>query len=181
MSTWKCLLYALVCCLGSHTLKWPVGVVFIGPNTISSHWTESSSFLSMGTPDSPACTGQGTVHCLVPATLADHWGLQQSTVGSDHFLTVRCTLDSLVLQPEDACSRAPLRRLSDCPTRQLLFTVWCATRRWLTAFLGFLRRFFWASFVLESWTSMLLFMSSFKVLHPHCLSPILLASCELQT
>jgi hypothetical protein len=34
MSTWECLLYALVCCLGSHTLKWPVGVVFIGPNTI---------------------------------------------------------------------------------------------------------------------------------------------------
>jgi hypothetical protein len=33
MSTWKCLLYALVCCLGSHTFKWPVGVVFIGPNT----------------------------------------------------------------------------------------------------------------------------------------------------
>jgi hypothetical protein len=34
MSTWKCLLYALVCCLGSHTLNWSVGVVFIGPNTI---------------------------------------------------------------------------------------------------------------------------------------------------
>jgi hypothetical protein len=26
-----------------------------------------------------------------------------------------------------------------------------------------------------------LFMSSFEVLHPHCLGPILLASCELQT
>ena len=33
MSTWKCLLYALVCCLGSHTLKWSVGGVFIAPNT----------------------------------------------------------------------------------------------------------------------------------------------------
>jgi hypothetical protein len=33
MSTWKCLYYALICCLGSHTLKWPVGVVFIDPNT----------------------------------------------------------------------------------------------------------------------------------------------------
>jgi hypothetical protein len=32
MSTWECLLYALVCCLGSHALKWSVGVVFIGPN-----------------------------------------------------------------------------------------------------------------------------------------------------
>jgi hypothetical protein len=28
---------------------------------------------------------------------------------------------------------------------------------------------------------MLLFMSYFEVLHPHCLSPILFASCELQT
>jgi hypothetical protein len=46
--------------------------------------------------------------------------------------------------------------------------------------LGFLRWFFWASFVLESWTFMLLFMSSFEVLHPHCLSPILFLSCELQ-
>jgi hypothetical protein len=33
MSTWKCLYYSLVCCLGSHTLKWPVGGVFIAPNT----------------------------------------------------------------------------------------------------------------------------------------------------
>jgi hypothetical protein len=34
MSSWKCLYYALVRCLGSHTLKWSVGVVFIGPNII---------------------------------------------------------------------------------------------------------------------------------------------------
>jgi hypothetical protein len=27
------------------------------------------------------CTGQGTVHCPVPATSADHWGLEQLTVG----------------------------------------------------------------------------------------------------
>jgi hypothetical protein len=33
MSTWKCVYYALVGCLGSHTLKWSVGVVFIDPNT----------------------------------------------------------------------------------------------------------------------------------------------------
>jgi hypothetical protein len=33
MSTWKCLLYALICFLGSHTLKWLIGVVFIDPNT----------------------------------------------------------------------------------------------------------------------------------------------------
>jgi hypothetical protein len=45
-----------------HTLKWPVGVVFIGPNPISSHWTESSSFLSTGAPDS-----------LVLAMSVDRW------------------------------------------------------------------------------------------------------------
>jgi hypothetical protein len=49
MSSWKCLLYALVCCLSSHTFKWSVGVVFIGPNTklavgdklllSAAHWT----------------------------------------------------------------------------------------------------------------------------------------------
>jgi hypothetical protein len=33
MSTWECLLYALVCCLGSHTLEWPVGGVFIALHT----------------------------------------------------------------------------------------------------------------------------------------------------
>jgi hypothetical protein len=48
--------------LGLHTLKWPVGVVFIGPNPISSCWTESSSFLSTGRPDSLVRTGHGTVH-----------------------------------------------------------------------------------------------------------------------
>jgi hypothetical protein len=72
---WICLLYPFICCLGSHTLKWPVGVVFIGSNPISSRWTESSSFLSTGAPDGPAHTGQGNVHYPVPATSADHWGL----------------------------------------------------------------------------------------------------------
>jgi hypothetical protein len=47
-------------------------------------------------------------------------------------------------------------------------------------FLGFLCWFLWASFVIESWTFMHLFMSSFDVLHPDFLSPILFASCELQ-
>jgi hypothetical protein len=105
MSTWKCLLYALVCCLSSHTLKWPVGVVFIGPNPISSRWTEGGNFLSTGTPDSP-----------VRAMSAERWGLQHSTVGSDRCLTVRCTPDNPVLQSEGTCLWAPLRRLSGYPT-----------------------------------------------------------------
>jgi hypothetical protein len=72
---WICLLYPLICCLRSHHLKWPVGVVFIGPNPIPSRWTESNSFLSTGTPESPVHTGQGTIQCLVPATSTDYWGL----------------------------------------------------------------------------------------------------------
>jgi hypothetical protein len=45
-----------------HTLKWVVGVVFIGPNPISSHWTENISFVSTGALDSP-----------VPATSVDRY------------------------------------------------------------------------------------------------------------
>jgi hypothetical protein len=29
---WICQLYDLECCLSSHTLRWPVGVVFIATN-----------------------------------------------------------------------------------------------------------------------------------------------------
>jgi hypothetical protein len=84
--------------------------------------------------------------------------------------TVQCTPDSPVLQPESACLR-PLCAL--CPVRHRALAD--------SPFLGFLCWFLRASFVLESWTSMHLFMSSFEVLHPHCLGPILIASCELQT
>jgi hypothetical protein len=65
-----CPLYALIC-LGFQTSKWPVGVVFIGPNPPYSRWTESNSFLSMGIPDSLVHTR----HCPMAATSADRWGL----------------------------------------------------------------------------------------------------------
>jgi hypothetical protein len=98
--------------------------------------------------------------------------------------TVRCTPDSPVLQPESACLR-PL--CADCPVphRTVRCTpdtdVRCATWRWLTALSWISSLISSGFFVLESWTSMHLFMSSFEVLHPHCLGPILFASCELQT
>jgi hypothetical protein len=57
--------------LGLPHLEMAGWVVFIGPNPISSRWTESSSFLSTGIPDSPVHTRQ----YLVPATSADRWGL----------------------------------------------------------------------------------------------------------
>jgi hypothetical protein len=89
-----------------------------------------------------------------------------------------------VLQPESAFLR-PL--CADCPVphRTVRCTpdtdVRCATWRWLTALSWFSSLISSGFFVLESWTSMHLFMSSFEVLHPHCLGPILFASCELQT
>jgi hypothetical protein len=114
MITWKCLYYALVCCLGSHTLKWPVGGVFSAPHNYS-RWTEATTFCRRAhrivrcTPD---------MHCSLSgalATSADHWGLQQSTVGSDRCQTVRCTPDNPVLQPEGASLWATLRRLPGVP------------------------------------------------------------------
>jgi hypothetical protein len=47
---WICQLYDLECCLGSHTLKWPVGVVFIATNHLVAVW---GRLLAMGAPDSP--------------------------------------------------------------------------------------------------------------------------------
>jgi hypothetical protein len=97
MSSWKCLYYALVCCLGSHTSKWPVGGIYSLSHNYS-RW----SFLSMGAPNSLVHTGQALFTVWCPATSTDRWGLQQSIVGSDCFLTVWCTPDSLVLQPKSA-------------------------------------------------------------------------------
>jgi hypothetical protein len=143
MSTWKCLYYALVCCLGSHTFKWLVGDIYSLPHT-SSRWTESSSFLSTGAPDSPVHTGQALFTMRCPATSADRWSLQQSTVGSNRCLTVQCTPDSPVLQPKSV-----VVGLSALTVRLSHKTVWCTPGmhcalsgappgRWLTAhFLDF--------------------------------------------
>jgi hypothetical protein len=175
---WICLLHALICCLGSHTLKWLVGLIFIGPNPISSRWTENSSFLSTGTLDSP-----------VPTTLVGRWvrplpslssihrtvwcpghvsrPLRSATV--DRCQTIRCTANSSVPQPKSACC-GPLR--ADCPVSHR--TCCCSLSggppvRWLTAlFLDFFADSF-ELLLLESWTYLLLFMSSFEVLHSYAL------------
>jgi hypothetical protein len=77
--------------------------VFVGPNTISSRWTESGIFWSTGAPDRALFI----VRCLP----------RQPTVGAcssrpfDLTITqtVLCALDSPLLQPEGACLRAPMR------------------------------------------------------------------------
>jgi hypothetical protein len=110
-------------------------VVFIGPNPISSRWTESSSFLSTGASNSPVHSGHAlfTVRCMPrhPTVVVCRSRPLDPTVTQ----AIRCTPNSPVLQPEGACLWAPLHRLSGCPTGQLLFTVRCATRRWLTTLL----------------------------------------------
>jgi hypothetical protein len=82
MSSWKCLLYALVCCLGSHTLKWPVGGVFIAPNTKLAVWRKVVAFY--GTPGSlvplPGAPSRWT------DTASDRWRcrLSHQTVRMSH-------------------------------------------------------------------------------------------------
>jgi hypothetical protein len=114
----------------------------------------SNNFLSTGARDSLVHTGHAlfTVWCpgyvsrLLGFAAVDRW--------------IRPLLDCLVLQPEGACLRAPLRRLSGVPpdssvhTGHVLFTVRCTTNALADFPLHvFLCCFFWASFPLESWTS----------------------------
>jgi hypothetical protein len=82
-------------------------------------------------------------------------------------------------------SAASLRRLSGaspdspvhtghrCPVRHLALAD--------SPRLGFLRWFLRASLFLSIGLLCIFLLSSFEVLHPHCLGPILFASCELQT
>jgi hypothetical protein len=129
----------LGCSMGAWYVAWAhfspngrSGGVYSLPHT-SSRWTESSSFLLTGTPDSLVHTEHGTVHCPVPSTsTVDHWihrplwstgqfgatfwpsltfwaFLTPSLV--DRWLwaglvhrTVRCTLDSSVNYSRDALS-----------------------------------------------------------------------------
>jgi hypothetical protein len=51
VSTWKCIQYALVCCLGSHTFKFLVGWCIYRPQLKSSRWRKAAALC--GTPDSP--------------------------------------------------------------------------------------------------------------------------------
>jgi hypothetical protein len=83
MSTWKYLLYALVCFLGSHTLEWPVGGVFISLNTKLA--VGEKLLLSAAQRTVRWCTRQCTIHC--PVRLAVGLTLQ-ATVGAQAFYIV---------------------------------------------------------------------------------------------
>jgi hypothetical protein len=137
---WICILYLLICCLSSYTLKWSDGVVFIGPTPFLAVGQKVAVFYRWAH-RTVRCTldrAPFTVRCL-PC---------QPTVG----VCSSRLLDPTVTQKVRCySSRAPVCRplCADCPivppdslvhTGQLLFTIRCVTRRWLTAlFLGFLR------------------------------------------
>jgi hypothetical protein len=84
MSTWKCLQYALVYCLVSHTLEWLVGVVFIGPNTILAI---GEKLLLCGTPDNTMEAPDSPVRLAIGSnTAGDRWRcrLLHRTVRTSH-------------------------------------------------------------------------------------------------
>jgi hypothetical protein len=154
MSTWKCL-YALVCCLDSHTSKWPVGGIYSLPHT-SSRWIESNNFLSMGTPDSPVHTWHTlfTVWCpprQPTVGICSSWPFNPTVTQ-----IVWCTPDSPVLQPESARCGPLCADCSGVPPDRVLFTIRCTPCAlvdcpclWISSLI------LWAYFVLESWTSKL--------------------------
>ena len=132
----------------AHTLKWSVGGIYSLPHNYS-RWTKAVAFYRR-------------VHRTVRRTPEKHCSLsgalpRQPTVGvcSSQPLdltithTVWCTPYSPMLQPESAylrplCADRPVVP-PDSPvhTGQVLCTVRCATRRWLTAlFSGFFADFY---------------------------------------
>jgi hypothetical protein len=126
--TWICLLYALICCLGSHTMKWSVGVVFIGPNPISSRWIEGNNFLSTGTPDSLVRTRHPLfiIWCLPRQPTI--WVYNSRPLDPTATQTVRCTPNSPVTWPRQPTVEVCGSRSLDPTVARLSGahgTVWC--------------------------------------------------------
>jgi hypothetical protein len=65
-----------------------VGIYMLQPPY--GHWTESRSFLSTGTPDSPVRTRHCTVHCPVHVTSVARWSRLLDLSAPVAHRTVRC-------------------------------------------------------------------------------------------
>jgi hypothetical protein len=155
--------------------------VFIAPpHTIIAAGQEAAAFCRRA---------HRTVHCTtdkhysVPCHVIQPLG----SIAVDRWIRPLPRLSGAVLQREGAWLRAPLRKLSGCPAGQFgahqTGTVHCSVHHqcagwlpstWISLVISF--GFFFLSLGLLSF-----FMSSFEVLHPQCLSPILFTSYELQT
>jgi hypothetical protein len=133
---WICKLDDLECCLGSHTMKWPVGVVFIATIQNYSRWRR---LLAMGASDSPV--RHRTVSSVPPRhppIRAWSW----STVGGFVLMrhrTVRCPSDQLLwLLPRSLCCTVrcqsrPLRADDRCSAGSPDSPVAHRTVRWIIA------------------------------------------------
>jgi hypothetical protein len=127
MSTWKCLQYALVCFLGSHTLRWPVGGIYSLPHNYS-RWIEVTVFCRQA---HRTCI----VHCPVPwPCQSTIWVSSSRPLDPTVTQTLWLTSDSPVLQREGASLRAPLRRLSGAHRTGYCSLSGALPGRWLTGY-----------------------------------------------
>jgi hypothetical protein len=156
MSTWKCLLYVLVCCLGSHAFQmvsWRC-IYKLPLNYI--HWTESWLLCRWA---------YRTVWC------PGHVNRPLRSVAVNH--CIRPSPDSLVLQPQESLvaslSSQSVQSNTEQSAAHRTCTVHCPVRHqsagwlptwWISSL--FLLGFF-CSWVLDFYAS---FRSSFGVLHP---------------
>jgi hypothetical protein len=69
MSTWKCLQYALVCSLGSHTFKWLVGWCIYRPQLNSSRWRKAVALRHIGQSDGDTGQSGAPVRSTYPLDL----------------------------------------------------------------------------------------------------------------
>jgi hypothetical protein len=140
---WICQLDDLECCLGSHTLKWPVGMVFIATNQIvavgEGRWRWADRTVRCATGQCPVrhrtVSGAPPRH---PVVRAWSW----STVGGFVLMwhqTVRCPSDQLLWLLSRSlfctvhCQSRPLRADSRCSTGTPDSPVAHRTVRWIIA------------------------------------------------
>jgi hypothetical protein len=146
----------------------------------------SSNFFSMGAPDSQV----HTEHALFTVWCPSHISRPLRSAAVDRWIRPLPRLSGAPRTVRWCSLRAPVcgSLYTDCPVSHQIVRctadMYCSLSGaplvcWLIAlfmdfFAGSLG--FFCSWVLDLYA---LFMSSFEVLHPQCLSPILFASCEL--
>jgi hypothetical protein len=133
MSTWKCLYYTLVCCLGSHTFKWSMGE-FIASPTLLAIGQKATTFCRWAhrtvwcAPDihcslSDACH----VSRSLGSVAVDRW-IQPLPRLSDAHRTVWCYRLRVPIVGLSAQTVRVSHRTIRCTPNMVLFTVRCATR-----------------------------------------------------
>jgi hypothetical protein len=132
MSTWKCLYYALVCCLGSHTFKWSMGV-FIAPTLLAVgqkattfyRWAHRTFWCA---PDIH-CSLSGACHVSrsLGYVAVDRWIQPLPRLSGAHRIVWCYRLRALVVGLSAQTVRVSHRTIRCTPNR-VLFSVRCTTR-----------------------------------------------------